>query len=124
MTFTIGTPFARNAGYFKNDNRVSGGALQEDDVRTCPHCQAVILMRQWRKIEQGKLNGGFCSRCNAPVCTNCTPKLLSEGCLPYIAKLEKALDMTVKLKTYLKLSGLEPEPPRGFFTGIITSERD
>jgi hypothetical protein len=122
MTFTIGTPFARNAGYFRSDDRVSGGRLQEDDVKTCPHCQAVILMRQWRKIEAGKMNGGFCQKCNAPLCASCTPKLLSEGCLPYIARLERDFDMTVKLRQFQKLAGLAPEPARGFFTGLISSK--
>lgn len=119
MTFTIGTPFTRNAGYFKNDDRVSGGKLQEDSVRTCPHCQAVILMQQWRGVDaQGRMNGGFCNKCSSPICPTCTPKFHKEGCIPFIAKLERDYDMTVKLAQFRKLAGLEPEPTTRLFTGI------
>ena len=118
----IGTPYTRNAGYFRSDDSPSGGKLREDNVRTCPHCQAVILMSQWGKVIAGKMQDGFCNKCNAPICTNCTPALATVGCLPYIAKLERDFDMTVKLRQFQKLAGLSPEPARGFFTGLISSK--
>jgi hypothetical protein len=109
--FIIGTPHSKGAGYFVNDNTASGGTVVEDDVRTCPHCQAVILMRQWRLVGgDGRMGGGFCTKCNAPVCPNCAAKMPTEGCIPFIAKLEKDFDMTVKLKQFMKIAGLEPEP--------------
>lgn len=121
----IGHAYTRNAGYFKNDDRVSGGTLQEDDVKTCTHCQAVILMSQWRKVNaQGKMAGGFCNHCNAPICPACTPKFYKEGCTPFIAKLERDFDMTVKLAQFRKFAGLEPEPTTRIFTGILTSSKD
>ena len=80
-------------------------------------------MAQWRKISNGKMMGGFCHKCTAPICPNCTAKFAFEGCIPYIQQLERAHDMTVKLKQHLKIAGLEPEPQRGFFTGIIQSDK-
>lgn len=109
----IGTPFARGAGYFCNDNTVSGGGKEEADVRTCPHCQAVILMQTWRRVEDGKMNGGFCGRCNAPVCGNCNKRLATHGCEPFMEKIEKGLAASEKLKLFRKLAGLDqPDPPR------------
>ena len=111
MTY-LGTAYTKNNGYFRNDNRASGGRLQEDDVRTCPHCQAVILMRQWSQVVQGRQEGGFCGKCNAPICPSCHKNFGIEGCVPFIQKLEKDFDMTVKLKQHLKIAGLEPRPPQ------------
>lgn len=122
MSFFIGTPHTRNAGYFYNDDRPSGGIKREDDVKTCPHCQAVILMREWQKVSHGTMNGGFCQQCNAPICPHCTSKFATEGCIPFIEQLEKAYDMTVKLKQYLKIAGLEPASPQPIFTGILHSK--
>lgn len=116
MTFKIGTPFARNAGYSWSKYSAYSRAV-EDDVQTCPHCQATIRMRQWSSVQaNGKMAGAFCSRCDAPTCghANCLP------CVPFIKKLEKELDMTVKLKQFLKDAGLEPAvPPKPLFTGLI-----
>ena len=117
MTFVIGTPFSRGAGYSIN-NRDIAAARQEDDVQCCTHCQAVIRMRQWKKVENGGMAGGFCMRCNAPVCGPCNTKMVTEGCMPFIEKLERSLDMTVKLRAYIKAAGLEePAAPRAIFTG-------
>jgi hypothetical protein len=119
MTFFIGTPFTHNAGYQWNDDSPSGGKKAENDVQTCPHCQAVILMQTWRKVEDGKMNGGFCMRCSAPVCGPCNARMAAEGCVPYIARLEKVFDMTVKLAQFRRDAGLEPVPKRPLFTGLI-----
>jgi len=122
MTFFIGTPFTRNAGYQWNDDRPAGGAKEQHDVQTCPHCQAVILMQQWRQVENGKMNGGFCVKCNAPVCGHCNKAMQTTGCTPFVAQLEKQLDMVVKLRQFIRDAGLEPVAPRPMFTGIITQE--
>ena len=113
----IGTPFAHNAGYQWNDDTASGGKREQHDVQTCTHCQAVILMQQWRKVEEGKMTGGFCMRCNAPICGPCNKAMQHQGCVPFIAKLEKEFDMTVKLDQFLRDAGLEPKRP--MFTGLI-----
>jgi hypothetical protein len=113
----IGTPHTKGAGYFCNDNTASGGIKQEGDVRTCTHCQAVIIMQDWKSLDAaGKLGGGFCMRCNAPVCGACNHRMMTHGCEPFIKKIDKELDATVKLDQFRKLAGLDtPEPPRAFF---------
>jgi hypothetical protein len=122
MTFFIGTPFTKNAGFQWNDGRASGGALEENDVRTCTHCQAVILMQQWKRVENGAMTGGFCTKCNAPICGPCNKRMQVAGCEPFLQKLEKHIDMTVKLQQYLRDAGLEPASPRPLFTGLITAK--
>ena len=109
----IGTPFAKGAGYFCNDNTASGGQREQADVRTCPHCQAVILMQMWRRIEDGKMSGGFCTQCNAPVCGLCNKRMQTHGCEPFMERIERGLSQAEKLRVFRKLAGLDqPEPPR------------
>lgn len=119
MTFSIGTPFARNAGYHWN-GREKG--KDENDVQTCPHCQAVILMQEWRKAENGKMTGGFCMRCSAPICGPCNKRMAYEGCIPFMAKIDREMDATVKYQQFLKDAGLAPVPARPVFTGLVLSE--
>ena len=119
MGFVIGTPHTHNAGYswyrYSCDTRVV-----EDDVQTCPHCQAVIRMRQWQTTKDGKMAGGFCMKCDAPICPHCQAKMQTEGCIPFMRKLERELDMTVKYHQFVKEAGLEPAAPsRPLFTGLI-----
>jgi hypothetical protein len=102
MTFIIGTPHTKNAGYFKNDDRVSGGKLAEADIQTCPHCQAVINMAQW------KVDGGWCMQCNAPICN--WPACHQE-CTPFIKKIEQFAELSSKIAAFRKLAGLDPPPP-------------
>lgn len=108
MSFVIGTPHTHNAGYCKNDDRPSGGTLLEADVQTCPHCQGVILMQQW------KLDGGWCSKCDAPLCNNpfCVAETARLGCVPFVKKIEKYLGSQEKFDKYLKMAGLEPPKPQ------------
>jgi hypothetical protein len=115
MTFKIGTPFSRNAGYFVNDKALR--TRQEDDVQTCKHCQAVIKMREWRTI-----GGGWCSKCNSPLCNNpiCIAETARLGCVPFTKKLSQSFEAGEKLRLYLKTSGLDaPVPPQSpIYTGI------
>ena len=121
MTFVIGTPYTHNAGYswtrYSCDTKVV-----EVDIQTCPHCQAVIKMQEWARVEDGKMGGGYCSKCQKPVCGLCNKQMAIEGCTPFLAKLEREVDMTYKLQQILKDAGMLPEPPRPLFTGIITGE--
>lgn len=113
MTFIIGTPYAKNAGYFKNDDRLSGGRLAEDDVRTCPHCQAVILMRTW------KSDGGWCGKCNSPLCSNtaCVAETARVGCVPFFKKIDEFAQRSFRYEQYSKLAGLEPDISHPILTG-------
>ena len=117
MTFSIGTPFTHNAGYHWNG---AGREKDQNDVQTCTHCQAVILMQQWRKVENGKMTGGFCMRCSAPICGPCNRTMQTQGCIPFMAKLEKEFDMVTKYDQFLKDAGMVPvQPSRPIFTGLL-----
>lgn len=118
MGILIGTPYARNAGWshyrYSCDTRVV-----EDDVQTCPHCQAVIRMRQWETTKQGKMAGGFCMKCSKPICPHCQKKMQTEGCIPFMKKIEKEHDMLTKYSQFVRDAGLEPAAPsRSIITGL------
>ena len=118
MSFIIGTPHTKGAGYSWSRYSAETKTVQ-DDVQTCPHCQAVIRMRQWGEAKAGKMAGGFCMKCNAPICPGCQAKMTTEGCVPFMKKLEAAFDMKVKYGQLLKDSGLEPASQQPPYTGII-----
>jgi Zn ribbon nucleic-acid-binding protein len=120
MTFIIGTPFSSNAGYYWNDDSASGGKKEEADIQTCPHCQATIKMQEWRRVEDGSMNGGYCIKCSKPICKACNKLLAIEGCIPFMSKIDKEFDAIVKFSQFLKDAGLEPASARPLFTGLIT----
>jgi hypothetical protein len=104
-----------------NDDTASGGQRSEADIRTCTHCQAIIKMQEWRKIENGAMTGGWCTRCMAPICHHCQKRMQQEGCVPFIARIEREFDAVTKLKQFRKLAGLdEPAPPPVLFTGVTS----
>lgn len=96
----ITTPHTRGAGYYANDDRASGGIKSEADIRTCPHCQAVIKMQEW------KADATWCMQCAAPVCGPCATRMLTKGCEPFIAKIEQALEADYRRRQFRKLAGL------------------
>lgn len=99
MSFIIGTPHVHNAGYHRYDGRTHGEGVQENDVQTCPHCQAVIKMQEWKKASVQN----FCTRCMKPTCD---AKSCVEDCIPYLKILERQYDAVVKYQQYLKRLGL------------------
>lgn len=106
----VGTPNRHNAGYYKSDNRESGGRLVEKDIQTCPHCQAVIKLNP----EQGD----FCSKCMKPVCPHCAKRMDLYGCEPFLRKFEQYLQLGDKYERFLKEAGLVPPvPPQPLITG-------
>jgi hypothetical protein len=116
MTFIIGTPHVHNSGYFRNDDRLSGGTLSEADIQTCTHCQRVIKMQDWRQ------DGAWCDKCSAPICGSDNPACAHQtalyGCVPFMKRLEQYIDSTVKFQQHLKIAGLDaPVPPQSL---IIT----
>lgn len=107
--FVIGTPHARGAGYFRNDDRTAGGELAEADVQTCRHCQRIIKLQDWKR------SGGWCSRCESPLCDDpaCMQETALYGCVPFFKKLEQFVERQVKYQQHLRIAGLAPpEPPR------------
>lgn len=100
----IGTPFTKNAGYYKNDDRNSGGRLAEADIRTCTHCQAVIKMQEW------KAQGAFCRECFAPICVTCGAEMKASGvCVPFLRRIESYANASMKYLQFSKIAGLEPK---------------
>lgn len=102
MTFIIGTPHAHNSGYFRNDDRNSGGQLSESDVQTCTHCQCVIKLSEW------KLEGAYCGKCEAPICAACGEEAARIGCVPFAKRIELYFESDYKYSQFVKLAGLEP----------------
>lgn len=112
MTFIIGTPHSHNSGHYIN--RDEHGKAKEDDVQTCKHCQAVILMREWQQ------EGGWCAKCESPLCNNkvCMEETHRLGCVPFVKKLEQNFEAEHKLAQFIKSAGLEPPvSPQPIFTG-------
>ena len=103
----IGTPHAKGAGYFVNDQALR--TRKEADVRTCTHCQAVIKMQEWKD------NGAFCHKCMAPICVRCGGIAEKFGCVPFTKKLEEYVEKQERL---LKTLDLTP----GVSTSILTGK--
>ena len=45
MTFIIGTPHTRNAGYLGADTGGHNSRKVEADIKICTHCETVIAMQ-------------------------------------------------------------------------------
>jgi hypothetical protein len=110
MTFIIGTPHRRNAGYLINNQGLSvNRGRQEADVQTCAHCQRIINMQKWAQ------DGAFCKKCWAPICGNENPLCVREnmiyGCVPFLKRIEQFTNAQIKFRQYLKMAGLEPVAP-------------
>lgn len=90
----------RRTGYLLNDDRASGGALEEADIRTCPHCQKIL------KILKSQTEGDWCHRCGAPVCEACGLIQAFKGCTPFRKLIDEALDRQAKDRAYKQVLGL------------------
>lgn len=86
------------SGYLLNDDRASGGTRTEADVLICEHCQCTLLGAKWRD------DGGWCGRCGAPVCGRCADRMLTEGCTPFLAKVDQALDPALKARHLVSMA--------------------
>lgn len=53
-------------GYLLEDNRVSGGALQETPVVTCAHCQVQVRLNPGRVRDRAR-----CAQCDKYICDFC-----------------------------------------------------
>lgn len=104
MTFRIGTPHARNAGNLAGQTGGHDSKKYEHDIQCCPHCQAVIKLDVWKD------DGGWCGKCRKPICGPCAERALTEGCVPFIARLEREWKMAGKLAQFRKLAGLDHVP--------------
>ena len=106
MTFVIGTPHTRGAGYVLNNQDLSAAKRQEADVRTCSHCQAIIKMQEWRE------DGAWCSKCSSPVCSHgaCAKKTEAMGCIPYVKYIETIIESEATKAQFRRMVGLDEQP--------------
>lgn len=89
------------AGYFMNDDRASGGALDEDDIIGCRHCPTPMKKREW------KLDGGMCFVCSGPLCVSCTKRAQQFGCQgPEIKRIEQAVNDLHRREQNAKVLGI------------------
>lgn len=110
MGIVIGTPHAKCAGYFVNDKDLR--TRQEADVQTCSHCQAVILMQQWKD------DGAWCGKCMRPICDKCGERAARFGCEPFVKKIEQYAETQMRFQRFSKDAGLdEPVTPQTIITG-------
>jgi ssDNA-binding Zn-finger/Zn-ribbon topoisomerase 1 len=100
MTFVIGTPHTKGAGYYRSDNTPSGGQLVEADVQTCAHCQKVLLLQQWRE------NGAWCHRGQHPLCPECGDIAEVHGCQTWIQLIETAAEREYARAQYRRMVGV------------------
>lgn len=105
MTFIIGTPHTRGAGYLGAETGGHSSKKVEADIQTCSHCQAAIAMQAWKE------DGGWCSKCQHPVCGPCADAMLLHGCLPYVKRLEMILESDEQRAQLRRLLGIEGGTP-------------
>lgn len=101
MTFSIGTPHIKGAGYLLNNKNLSPLQRQEADIQTCAHCQAVIKMQEW------KTNGAWCQQEMKPLCLKCGKRSQVFGCEPIMRKIEQVAEMQMRFQ---KLGDLKAMP--------------
>lgn len=78
----------------------------EADIGTCPHCQKVINLQEWREA-RGLGENGWCRQCRKPLCPSCTERMLTEGCVPFVKWVEDFLSDQHRRSQFRKLTGLE-----------------
>ena len=83
-----------------NDNRTSGGTLEECDVFVCSHCQKVINVQKWQK------DGAFCHCCDKPICKSCGAVALQIGCVPFKKMVDRHLEEQYHRRQNAKLLGV------------------
>lgn len=88
-----------DGGYLMNDNRASGGKLEEFRTETCSHCNAVVILNPERTRPRE-----YCRRCDHYVCDKA-------GCIVNCIPMDRVIDMAVRFpdQPYL-LYGPNGEP--------------
>lgn len=112
MSFGIGTPHTKGAGYFVNDKALR--SRQEADVQTCAHCQAIIKMQEWKN------DGAFCGKCMKPICNEgqCAEQTFFYGCVPFLKKIEQYAEAQMRFERFSKDAGLDkPTTPQTIIVG-------
>lgn len=87
-------------GYAVVDNRASGGALHEDDLLGCRHCQALIDKSKW------KISGAFCHCCDGPICAGCDARRPDFGCEVFERKFARAVEDNYRREQNRRVLGI------------------
>lgn len=103
MTFHIGSPHSRGAGYMINGVNLT--RPDEAQIHTCAHCQRLMTLKQLRD------DGGWCRREMKPLCGKCATRALTFGCEPFLKTLEAFIGSQLKRQQFLKVAGLEESRP-------------
>ena len=101
-----GTAHSHSAGFYQNDDTPSGGAQAKADIQTCTHCQCVLFMHPVVGQVCWKDDGGWCGRCNKPICGPCADRMLTRGCEPFIKTLERQLEAAYRRRQFRALAGV------------------
>ena len=67
------------------------GALYESATYTCRHCQRIVIMNPERTRERG-----FCRKCDAYICDECTAALSVGECIPFEKIADDVLNAAAK----------------------------
>lgn len=105
----IGTPHAKNAGYYVNDKDLR--TRQEDNIQTCAHCGQIVYLSKWKEV------GGFCMVEMKTLCGPCATRAQTHGCEPMMKKIEQFAEAQMRYQQISRIVGLEPEPPKSIITG-------
>jgi hypothetical protein len=89
-------------GYYRNDNRASGGTLQEDGILSCVHGQCCIERTKWRA---GK-TGGYCPQCDGPLCDYHVKRMQQFGCEPFMKAFTEKLNDHYRKQQNAKIMGI------------------
>lgn len=93
--------FFSGAGYFMNDDRASGGKLDEDDILVCAHHGSVMKKSEWKK------RGGMCMACGEPICAHCYDRTKKFGCEgPEQKRIEQAVNDLHRQEQNAKMLGI------------------
>ena len=71
-------------GYLLQDNRASGGTLEEYATLTCAHCGVIVVLNTARTRPRG-----YCAKCHAYICDD-------KACSTYCAPVDLCLDLAKK----------------------------
>lgn len=104
MTFIIGTPHTHCCGNLDAHTGGEGSRHIQADMQSCTHCQKAINLQEW------KVNGAWCAKCQAPVCAEgpCAERTEKYGCIPFMKALEEQFELQGKLQHFRRLAGLDP----------------
>jgi hypothetical protein len=83
-------------GYLLNDNRASGGKVEEADLLGCVSCQALIDKKKWQA------EGCYDHQLGGPICSTCE----RTGTQNFKQYLDRALQESYRREQNAKILGI------------------